>query len=156
MKSVSIIILSVFMFRSTIAEEIIQGQGRFTSMTILKCNNSVLCATSPPSKKFDVRSKSTCTFECQHRPESCVGVNYEEIGDNLSCEIFSANPTNYSKNVPGCQYIQVHSWKSANVVHWLPIKLREKPQIDARLGLDKCSVKREKIKYLCFKFPPVP
>ena len=79
--------------------------GRFAA---LKCDVTVgVCATCRPSKSVQVRWKSQCVGECQHRRQqsACVGVNYRQ--DTNTCDLFDTDPTNYTANVPGCQYIKV-------------------------------------------------
>ena len=90
------------LFWSTLGEGIIHNQ--LTQFLPSKCDNAVLCATSMPSKTLSVRSKGQCTYECRHLRESCVGLNYINIGN--TCELFAANPTNFSDNA-GCEYLQV-------------------------------------------------
>jgi len=103
MKSCYILYVSNSLFWYVFGGEIIQGN--FRELKPFICDYAAVCATSNPSGKFAVRFKGQCTFECQHRPEYCVGVNYLEM-DNM-CELFTSNPTDFSETVAGCQYIQV-------------------------------------------------
>jgi len=108
MKSCYILYLSISLFWYAFGGEIIQGRPNFVELTPFICDHAAVCATSNPSRKFAVRWKGQCTFECQHRPQLCVGVNYLEM-DNM-CELFTSNPTDFSQTVAGCQYMQVYTY----------------------------------------------
>jgi len=108
MKTCYLLYLSISLFFYAFGGEIIQDN--FVALTPFICDHAAVCATSNPSRKFAVRFKGQCTFECQHRPEYCVGVNYLEM-DSM-CELFTPNPTNFSETVAGCQYIQVPVYDS--------------------------------------------
>ena len=85
--------------------------GQFNKFTSLKCNDVAVCATSSPAISFPVLTPMQCGMECQTNvnvPQTCVGVNYRE--QNKVCEIFSANPTSFARNVNGCQYMQVSTF----------------------------------------------
>ena len=103
MECFKIVLLSCTMLWPALGSDITQGE--VAEFTTFSCQGTALCATSEPSINISVRSKGQCTFECQHRPESCVSVNYRSVGK--SCEMYSANPTNFMGNVAGCQYLQV-------------------------------------------------
>ena len=106
MKCFTVVVLPCAIFWSSlIAVGADNIQGKFSKLTAFTCDGVALCATSEPSMRTNVRSKGQWTFECQHHPESCVSVSYQATTN--TCEIYSANPTNFTKDVPGCQHFQV-------------------------------------------------
>jgi len=100
-----VLYLSIALFWYAIGADIIQAE--FSQFDLFLCDYAAMCATSKPSSLFAVRSKGMCTFECLHKRESCVGVNY--LAMNSTCELFGDNPTSFSQTVNGCQYMQVSS-----------------------------------------------
>ena len=105
--SVDIIVkLSAFFVVQVFGDGVSTGQ--FTKFTSLKCDDVLVCATSPPTRSLKVQSLGQCIMEGQSKrylPQTFVGVNYRE--QNKTCDMFSANPTSVAYKVLGCQYMQV-------------------------------------------------
>jgi len=86
-------------------------QAQFALFSPLICDGAAVCVGSKPVKSFGVGSQGQCVLECKRQqrqgPEPCAGVNYRQ--ENNVCDIFSDvdDFTNFTKNEPGCQYIQV-------------------------------------------------
>jgi len=86
-------------------------QAQCSLFSPLICDGAAVCVGSKPVKSFGVGSQGQCVLECKRQqrqgPEPCVGVNYRQ--ENNVCDIFSDvdDFTNFTKNEPACQYIQV-------------------------------------------------
>jgi len=86
-------------------------QAQLSLFSPFTCGGAAVCVGSKPVKSFGVGSQAQCVLECKRQlrqgPEPCVGVNYRQ--KNNVCDIFFDvdDFTNFTKNEPGCQYIQV-------------------------------------------------
>jgi len=103
------LLVVIQMSRSVLCNGSIQSQLSLFSPLI--CDGTAVCVGSIPVKSFVVGLQGQCVVECKRQqrqgPEPCVGVNYRQ--ENNLCDIFSDvdDFTNFTKNEPGCQYIQV-------------------------------------------------
>jgi len=105
-------------------------QAQFSLFSQFTCDGAAVCVGSEPVKSSGVGSQAQCILECKRQqrqgPEPCVGVNYRQ--ENNVCDFFSNvdDFTNFTKNEPGCQYIQV----CINHRHILGV--RAKPRISIK------------------------